>query len=158
MTPKESIDRYIASELERLQEASIRSLCVVGEQAVNAAKSAQGPDPSTYRGRRIPPHQPNFIDWTANLRSSIGYVVVIDGKVVNEKFEQVKDGNDGVKEGASFARSLAKKFPQGVCLILVAGMEYAYYVKKRGYDVIDSGELLARNLVPKLLKQLGYKV
>jgi hypothetical protein len=35
-------------------------------------------------------------------------------------------------------------------------MNYAAYVERNGYNVLTSAELLADELVPKLLKQLGF--
>ena len=60
------------------------------------------------------------------------------------------------KKGAAFAKKLVRRFPHGVCLIVVAGMEYAAHVKNKGYDVLDSSELLADRIVPSMLKQLGF--
>jgi len=68
----------------------------------------------------------------------------------------VKQGKDGSSKGAAYVKSLARKFPQGICLIVVAGMNYASYVSAKGLDVLDSSELLAERLVPQMLKQLGF--
>ena len=83
-----------------------------------------------------------------------------DGRIISASdFRAVKQkGTKGGSEGKDFATSLASRYRKGIVLIVVAGMSYAYYVKKRGYDVLDSGELLAENLVPKMLRSLGFKV
>jgi hypothetical protein len=52
---------------------------------------------------------------------------------------------------------LVSKFPKGIVLIVDAGMHYASYVSAKGYDVIDSAELLAQQLVPEILKRLSSK-
>lgn len=106
---------------------------------------------------------------TGNLRSSLGYVVAHDGKVIKEGgFKQVKgrgenyekvyfttkaqktvqfwargksgDGSEGSREGLEYARSLAMK-TKGMTLVVVAGMDYASYVNDIYHkDVIDSAE------------------
>lgn len=141
LTPWSDIDRFTEQELQRLHKAVIRTFQYCGEMALNAARSTN-----------------SYKDQTGNLRSSLGYVVAVDGKVVYQSdFETVKNGNDGSVKGAKYAKELVRRFPKGVCLIVVAGMEYAAYVKNRGYDVLDSSELLADKIVPRMLKQLGFK-
>lgn len=99
----------------------------------------------------------NFRDQTGNLRSSIGYVLVLNGKVVSQSdFASVKGGGQGAEVGEKFAKRLATSNLKntGVTLIVVAGMNYASHVSARGYDVLDSAELLAKKIVPKMLNQL----
>jgi hypothetical protein len=131
-------------------------MCYVGEQVVNHARSLPSMNPAGLK--HIPPHQPNYIDWTANLRSSVGYVVVVEGQVAKmSDFTPVKNGTQGATDGKAFAMQLVSKFPKGIVLIVVAGMHYASYVSAKGYDVIDSAELLAQQLVPEILKRLSSK-
>lgn len=140
ITPKSKIDDYIEARMNRLKRAIIYNLCVVGEKVRNEAL-----DNGSYTDR------------TKNLRSSVGYVVVVDGQVYKMSAFGKPDGNnDGRSTGMSYARSLAGKFPKGIVLIVVAGMRYASYVSAKGYNVLDSSELLADQLVPKMLKQLGF--
>jgi len=85
-------------------------------------------------------------------------VVSVDGEIVGEsRFEPVAGGTEGASRGRAYAESLVSQYPKGICLIVVAGMNYARYVAARGYDVIDSAELHARQLVPQMLKQLGLQ-
>lgn len=141
ITPKSKIDAYIEARMNRLKRAIIYNLCVVGEKVRDEAL-----DNGSYTDR------------TKNLRSSVGYVVVVDGQVYKMSAFGKPDGNnDGRSTGMSYARSLAGKFPKGIVLIVVAGMRYASYVSAKGYNVLDSSELLADQLVPKMLKQLGFK-
>lgn len=145
------IEQTIREQIARNESVIIRNLAYIGETAVNAARSLPSPNVVGLAKKEIRPHQPNYIDWTANLRSSIGYVVVANGQVVGSSpFDTVKDGAEGSSEGKNFANELASKYSQGYVLLIVAGMRYAAYVKKRGYDVIDSAELLARQLVKQL--------
>lgn len=144
-TTAEQIDAHINDFLHRKQEALLMRLSYIGEQVLNQARNWQ-----------LQAHP--FTDDTGNLRSSIGYVIVKDGSVVRaSSFEQVKNGSDGTSKGRSYAESLAARYKNGIALIVVAGMNYAAYVKKRGYDVIDSSELLAEQLVPQMLRELESK-
>lgn len=141
ITPMSEIDRYTEQRLRGLEQAVIRTLSYCGELCLNVARSTN-----------------SYKDQTGNLRSSIGYVVAVDGRIVNQSsFETVKEGGQGSKQGAAFAKQLVRRFPKGICLIVVAGMEYAAHVKNRGYDVLDSSELTADRIVPYMLKQLGLK-
>ena len=76
--------------------------------------------------------------------------------VRQSKFVPISGGTDGSNSGKAFASELARKYPKGYVLIVVAGMKYAAYVSAKGRDVLDSAELLADQLVPKMLKQLGF--
>ena len=135
-----NIDEYISERIAAMERALVYNLSYIGEQVLNAARSTN-----------------SYKDQTGNLRSSIGYVIAMDGEVVKQSdFAVVKTGTQGQDTGRSYAEGLAAKFSKGVVLIVVAGMNYAYYVKKRGYDVIDSAELLADSLVPKMLHELGF--
>lgn len=140
LTPESHIDGFIQSSLERLENAVIYNLKYVGEQCVNAAR-----DSNSYK------------DQTGNLRSSVGYILVKNGTIINSDFKQVKEGKDGLKEGPKFAKSLVKEFPRGIALIVVAGMNYAACVAAKGYDVLDSAQLIAEKEVPRIMKQLGFK-
>lgn len=137
-TDKAKLAAYVANYVKRMEKALIRRICYVGEQVVNEAR-----------------RNGDYDDQTGNLRSSTGYVVVADGKVVQtSSFEVVKRGGDGSKRGKTFALELASRFPTGIALICVAGKEYAIYVSARGKNVLESAELLAKKLVPEMLKKL----
>lgn len=140
-TPQSEINRYIDERVERIKKAIIYNLRYIGEACVNAARDSG-----------------SYTDRTGNLRSSVGYVIVCDGKIMEASdFDVVKEGGKGAKEGARFAKEAARQFPEGIVLIVVAGMNYAAYVSARGYDAIDSAELLADKLVPQMLHRLGFK-
>ena len=159
LTPPEQIDRFVAEQVERLKAALIYNLHVIGEQCVNHVRSLPSPSAADFKGsNKIPPHQPNYMDWSKNLRSSIGYVIAADGEIIEtSSFDAEGNGAEGAKEGKNFALQLVQDFPQGIVLIVVAGMNYASYVSAKGYDVLDSSELLAEKLVPQMLSKLGFK-
>lgn len=92
----------------------------------------------------------SYTDHTGNLRNSIGYVVVQNGRIVAESFKYNRrvrpdgnpKGNKGADEahakGLEHARSVARELPTGkTYLVWVAGMEYAKYVEAKGFDVLQ---------------------
>jgi len=95
----------------------------------------------------------NYTNQTGNLRSSIGYAVLLNGSIIDSIFELTKKGEDGLKKGQKLASRLASRHSKGYVLICMAGMEYSIYVALRGYDVIDSGEVKVRKSWEKLLKK-----
>ena len=140
MTTTESeIATYIDSRCEAVRKAMIRAMQYAGERCVNEARRAG-----------------SYTDRTGNLRSSVGYVLSVDGRIVADSgFESVSaTGEAGGRSGRSYAREVARRFPEGIVLVVVAGMNYASYVADTGRDVIDSAELLADRLVPQILRQI----
>lgn len=117
---------------------------MIGEEAVRIARE---------KGKANDYH-----DVTGNLRSSIGYVILIDGQIHKQgKPEQFGgsqgDGSQGVAAGQQLLKTLQTKFPWGVVLIVCAGMKYAAYVESvKHKDVLTSAELRAEELANKLLK------
>lgn len=141
ITSPSDIERFIAERIERNRKALIYNLHVVGEQVLNVARTTR-----------------SYQDQTGNLRSSVGYVIADNGKILTmSSFDVVKNGKEGSNIGKEYIKDVVSKHPEGVALIVVAGMNYASYVSDRGKDVIDSAELLADKLVPRMLKKLGLK-
>lgn len=101
----------------------------------------------------------NFKDQTGNLRSSIGYIVLKNGKKVSgSSFEKVKDGKDGVNNGKTYINELRKQFSTGYVLIVVAGMEYAAAVESRGKDVLTGSSLIAKDDLKKAMAAISEKL
>lgn len=133
------IDATFKALLAEVDRHLIESLTRVGEEAVKLAKM-------------IPPER-GFKDRTGNLRSSIGYVVLVDGKPVNVAFAAVKGGHAGVNEGQRLALQVGSK-TEGYALVVVAGMNYAVHVESKGRDVLTSAEKFAEKEVAKHLADL----
>ena len=80
-----------------------------------------------------------YQDHTGNLRSSIGYIIVKDGNIVDRDFKKSdKEGTDkqtGINTAQALAFALAKEYSKGYVLIGVAGMKYAVKVEAMGKDV-----------------------
>ena len=138
-----AIDKYLSERLDTLDELIIRNLNFLGMKCVSLAKSLD-----TYKDR------------TANLRNSIGYVVLKNGRVKYENFKAEKQGAElseesGVLIGLEFARDLAKRFSEGYVLIVVAGMQYASYVEDIHHlDVLSSAEKLAESEIENVAKKI----
>ena len=137
--------RVITDKLTAEGQAKLRVvadvLCNVGEQCIIEARN-----------------NGDYEDQTGNLRSSIGYAVLMNGQVIqSDCVDKIKNGDEGVSEGLAFLQKRIKKASKkGVCLIVTAGMNYADYVETKKV-VLSSAELKAPVLVKQLLTQLGFK-
>lgn len=83
-----------------------------------------------------------YTDRTGNLKNSIGYAVIKDGKVVRRAYISA------LNEKA--LNKVIKDNPKGVVLVVLAGMKYAVYVEAKGYNVLSATEIYARDIVEKL--------
>lgn len=109
---------------------------------------------------RIARENGSYNDITGNLRSSIGYIVMDNGNIVQKGASKQYSGTKGNGEqGAAAAESIftqmQAKFPWGVVLVVVAGMNYAAYVESIHHkDVLTSAELLMEQLAKQRLSDL----
>lgn len=124
------IQQYIEEQLDLKVERLINSLSYIGEGALRIARE-----------------QGSYTDRTGNLRNSTGYVIAVDGQVIARAGFRSEN-----EDGASFAEELARTTEGKAVLVVCAGMSYATYVSRKGYDVLDSAEIEARVLAEKLLK------
>ena len=134
----------LAERVNRINLAILIQLRVLGEKCVNHARQID---------KTI-----GFEDQTGNLRSSLGYVIYLNGKPVGENFEKVRGGNEGLEKGRKLAKEIAGDYPRGFLLVVVAGMEYAVYVEANNRDVLTSAEHLAEKKLPEMLKQIDDKI
>lgn len=130
-----ALRKKLADELD----AIVYSLYEIGLSAVN-----------TIRQNHI------YKDQSTNLTSSVGCAVAVDGEIMQiSGFEAIKPtGEQGAREGRSYVQSLASQFPTGITLIVVAGMNYAAYVERRGIGGMTGGELFAKQAVEDLLLEM----
>lgn len=142
ITPLDEIYDYIEFEVDAFTSKMIEVFRRAGEEVVREARE-----------------KGSYTDQTGNLRSSIGYVLVYNGAIIDESsFEQVKSSaTKGGKEGKDFAYELAKKYNRGLVIIVVAGMNYASYVSSKK-DVLDSGELKMEELMGKISNMLKMRL
>ena len=142
-TEMRKIRDHLGVKIQDLYKVIITNLAYIGEEAVKIARE-----------------KGSYMDITGNLRSSIGYCVLADGEpVVNGKTERFEGksgrGSDGAAASQALLSKLKSKFPQGVVLIVCAGMNYAAEVEHvRHKDVLTSAELRAEELAKKLLDSI----
>jgi hypothetical protein len=139
---KADIKRLLKERKERIEQALLLRLQRIGEEFVT-----NGRDKAT------------FTDRTGNLRSSIGYLIMKDGKQIFSNFRQVGrgKGKSGVAAAKEVAKEAASNFSTGYVLIGVAGMDYAAAVESKGYDVITASSILAEESLKKAIKTIDSK-
>lgn len=142
-TPLRVIGEGIQEGVTAKKKVIVNTFCYAGEMCIEEARNGG-----------------NYIDRTGNLRSSIGYAVLWDGKVIQQEcVDKTKNGDSGVSEGMRYLQSRCEKASKkGIVLIVTAGMHYAEYVEAKGYVVLSSAELKAPKIVKRLLLQLGFKL
>lgn len=139
------IQKDIDATIKRMERIAVSEITLVGLEFVRIARlktKAMG----------------GFDDRTGNLRSSIGFIVMYDGQVLEENFEQADAGTDkatGLIKGREFAKSIGKDYPKGYALITVAGMEYAAAVEALNYDVISGSTLKAKSLMKEVWEEVS---
>ncbi len=149
------ISRDIDSFIMRKQTEIFDVLSYIGIECVNFAKQWHG-----------------YEDQTGNLTSSIGYAIIFDGVVRKENFgrgvatvstfgsaghkkKRVKATGKGRDAGKKIIQDLAKEYPTGMILVIVAGMEYAAAVESKNYDVITGSSLKCEELMKFMKAELG---
>lgn len=148
---KEDFTRMVQERMLRIDQALVLRLKRIGETFVKNAR-----EKGTYN------------DVTGNLRNSVGYVILRDGVQLSENFKQSasvtgggkksKGSKDGVNTGRDFAYEVARNFPKGYVLIVVAGMEYAASVEARGKDVLTASSITAKNDLRIAIAELSKKI
>jgi len=133
------IEKHLKGQQALIKQAIINRLKFVGEKFIKNART-----------------NGNYKDQTGNLRSSIGYIIVDDGQQIAETFP----GNvtAGKSIGLKVAQEAAFKFPAGLVLICVAGMDYAAAVESKNYDVLTASSITAEQDLLKGLKELKNKL
>lgn len=139
----------LKADARKIEDFIISRFQWIGEECVRVAR-----ENGAYRDR------------TGNLRSSIGYMVMKDGSPLRQGgFLSVSssrgyqgNGAKGRAEGQAFLKRLGKELPDGLVLVICAGMEYASYVEAIHHlDVLTSAELKMESLVHLLLDGLIKK-
>lgn len=103
----------------------------------------------------------SYKDQTGNLRSSIGYVIAKDGKVVAENFKESDKGSDkttGKFKGNRLAVEVSLSHKGGYVLVGVAGMEYAAAVEAKGYEVVSGANTQCEKYLRDTLKSVFKKI
>lgn len=136
------IREYLEREYKKHLKKLINTLAYVGERVVNGVRDESLSD---------------WNDQTGNLRSSIGYMILVDGVPVKQSdFSVVKNGEKGSKEGLRYIQSLASLYPTGIALIIVAGMDYASYVEAMDNKVVlAQAEIEAESIIRRMIEQIN---
>lgn len=129
---KEDIDEMLKDGLEENINQLLRIYRTVGVEAVNTAR-----------------REGNYTNRTGNLRGSIGYLIAVDGDIIESLF----DGS-GATEAEMLAKDVLLREETGIVLIVVAGMNYASHVESKGYNVLTSAEMKARDEIQQMFKRL----
>ena len=142
---KNTFQQYVTERLEQLKSQYARGLIAAGIETVNYIRNRSG--------------EASWYDDTGNLRSSIGFVILDDGKIIYQSgFETVKSGAEGSRIGKEFSEQVAQRteqFKRGLVLLVVAGMEYAAYVEAmENKDVLASSKPYANRIVQEMIQQL----
>ena len=146
---KEDVKKRFDEFADVVKEEEIKMLLLLGEKCVIHARNL---------GKDV-----GYEDQTGNLRSSTGFTVFDHGESVHEFYDQVKDGSEGSKTGKELALKIGEQNKDTICLVVVAGMDYALFLEangafkvksKRGYDVLASAEHLAQQELPKMVADL----
>lgn len=170
------VKELIESRVAKIEESIIETLGFIGEEFVkDAREKVNNPDYEqalseiafSRHGQRveISEETPSFKDHTGNLRSSIGFVILKNGKVINQNFKISGKGSSG-KEGMQKAKAMVARlmervgieYPKGFVLIVVAGMEYAAAVESKGYDVITGSSLIVEDKLKRVMKDLPNQI
>ncbi len=138
---KDDIKKRFNDFLSIVEKRQIEVLKTLGEMCVIEARTNKG-----------------YMMQTGALLSSTGYQVFVDGVAIHTQFDaasgaQSDAATKGVKTGQEVAERIGKE-TQGICLVVVAGMNYATYVEAKGRNVLTSAEHLAERELPKMLEQL----
>lgn len=143
---------YVARCREIIERHTIRELSALGEECVKRIRDRSPED--------------SWIDHTGNLRSSIGYMVLCDGKEVSANgFLPTEspegNGSKGQQEGRRYMEEIARDVAgsSGFSLVIVAGMNYADKVEALdNKDVLASTKIWAANRWPGIERKLKAKI
>lgn len=121
--------KVVSEASEKLNRRIIMAVQAACLKVVERARNLPSPS-EELRGK---PHQPNYIDNTANLRQSIGFAIYDKGVKVAYNFTQQ---GEGATQGLAVCDEAAARFPDKIVAIVVAGMNYAAAVESKGYFVL----------------------
>lgn len=135
MSVRSTATAVLAKAQETVARNILAALAKLGEECVARIRD-RSPEES-------------WIDHTGNLRSSIGYTVIANGrKEAESAMRRYGSGTEGTEAGRRMLDSLVAQYAKTYALVVAAGMDYASYVEGvAGKDVLASAELWARRTV-----------
>lgn len=132
---KSYIEKTAMQAIERMKKGMINELIRIGKSFNKYAEANKG-----------------FQNQTFSLISSIGFVVSDDGEIIHQEF--IDGGNEvGAQKGIKVAKENTPG--QGVCLIAVAGENYAVYVQGKNLDVIQGSSQHATTLLKEVFAKIN---
>lgn len=140
----EMVEDWYSRLTDRAEEKIIQLLSASGELFVRVAR--------LYG---------NYKDKSGNLRSSIGYVIAKEGKIIVSNFEVSPNGTEkakGLERGKQLAKEITKMYPGGYVLIGVAGMDYAACVEAKGYDVVSRACIQCEDYLRRASKKIFDRI
>lgn len=137
---KKKLERFLASQITRIEKVLIRELEILVAQLQNHAKRNAG-----------------YVDQTSNLKSSIGGVVLRNGIPI--KFKGFSGSSEGSSTGLEFLNEVMAQHRNGYVILIVAGMNYASYVENfHDLNVLKKTELKMERDIPKIIERLKIAV
>lgn len=153
-TPEQAVTSFLYECGVKVDDIVTRQMKILGEGCVKRVRDRS--------------EEESWIDRTGNLRSSIGYAVLKDGKAVSEGgFNRTSapngNGAEGINKGKNYIENVMKFYHENYTLVVVAGMNYASEVEAReNKDVLASTELWARavwsNYIPQLKTRINNEI
>lgn len=138
----EKVIAKLKARAQMLADDVVEQLDYTGEEAINRARQTG-----------------DYLDQTKNLRSSIGYEVLVEGvkETGGTTLEEVGPSDpEKVKEEVQDALRQHKKGAKNkdISLVIVAGMEYGKYLEHKGYTVTKTAFLEAEQNFKRRMKTL----
>lgn len=136
------VERWFSYYTDRAEEKIFLLLQRAGEEFVKIARE---------KGK--------YTDHTGNLRSSIGYAIVGNGKILSENFQlssgKGTDKITGKQTAKRLTAELIHLYNEGFVLIGVAGMKYAVIVESmENKDVISLAGMETEEYIKKQSRTL----
>lgn len=147
-----NIRKKIEAMKKNMNQKILRKLEYIAEDVLNDARQ-----------------KGNYMDRTGNLRSSIGCRIYFNGQPVKSYAVQLV-GNPTESEKRLSLEELQSNFDdamkqyedehiagiEGYTIALVAGMNYAYYVEAKGFNVLHESNVMLQRRIEELKNSL-YK-
>lgn len=119
---------------EQIEDAFFSKLIEIGKDAIRVAYNANGTG-----------NLKEYQNHTFNLRNAPGFCVVRNGKIIALEVYGEGVHSEAVEKTKSYLIYANKE--DG--LYLADGMEYASFVRSKGFDVLDSAQLYAERMIKK---------
>lgn len=150
ITPEQAIVNFFSECKREVDALIIKKLDVLGVGCIKRIRDRSASE--------------SWIDHSGNLRSSIGYSVLMNGHLIRTNgFQPTKgengNGAEGMRVGKNYIEQVMKFYYQDYVLVVVAGMNYADYVEAlENKDVLASTELWAKGVWADYQDELNAEI